>query len=324
MIPLDLSVVLPVYNVAPYLRQCLDSLANQETTIKEIIAVDDGSTDDSPAILAEYAANRHPTLNIIRQDNGGLSVARNTGMAAATGRWLYFVDSDDFLEPDALRQLASVAEHDHLDIALCNAHYHHEGRKPDHPIHTMAYETTVESGKDWMRNRLRQGFFPHMVWMHLYRREFLLEHNFRFIPGQVHEDVIWTNQVMLAAQKVRYVDSVLYNYRIRQTRTGADLVRRSREYVIPCSIKNTEEISRMADALANDPELKKLMRRQAFDSGNAIFHLIEKLPAKKDRVSYMQKLKQEGFFSLMHQNATSFSQHRKLLRYQAMVTFRLI
>jgi len=78
MNPLDLSVVLPVYNMAPYLRQCLDSLAKQDRPFKEIIAVDDGSTDESPAILAEYAANRLPTLNIIRQDNGGLSVARNT------------------------------------------------------------------------------------------------------------------------------------------------------------------------------------------------------------------------------------------------------
>jgi len=321
MNPLDLSVVLPVYNVAPYLRQCLDSLASQEESFKEIIAVDDGSTDESPAILAEYAANRLPQLNIIRQDNGGLSAARNTGIAAATGRWLYFVDSDDFLEPNALSQLVSVAEHDHLDIALCNARYHHEGRKPDRPIHTKVYETTVESGKDWVRNRLRQGFFPHMVWMHLYRREFLLEHNFGFIPGQVHEDVIWTNQVMLAAQKVRYVDSVLYNYRIRQVRSGADLVRRSKGYVIPCSVRNTEEISRIADALINEPELKKLMRTQAFSSGNAVFHLIEKLPDKGDRAFYIAKLKSEGFFSLMRHNATTLSQHRKLLRIQLKFVF---
>ena len=316
MNPLDLSVVLPVYNMAPYLRQCLDSLAKQDRPFKEIIAVDDGSTDESPAILAEYAANRLPTLNIIRQDNGGHSVARNTGMAAATGRWVYFMDSDDFLEPDALSQLASVAEHDHLDIALCNARYHYEGRKHDHPIHSIAYETTIEPGKDWVRNRLRQGFFPHMVWMHLYRREFLLEHNFRFIPGQVHEDVIWTNQVMLAAQKVRYVDGILYNYRIRQMRSGADLVWRSREYVIPCSVRNTQEISGMADALSDDKELEKLMRGQAFSSGNAVIHLIEKLPEKGQRAFHIRKLKNEGFFSLMRHNATTISQHRKLLRIQ--------
>ena len=153
-----------------------------------------------------------------------------------------------------------------------------------------------------------------MVWMHLYRRKFLESHGFHFIPGQIHEDVIWTNQVMLAAHRVRYIDNILYNYRIRQSRSGADLVRRSREYVIPCSIKNTKTISKMADELRHDPDLERLMRWQAFDSGNAIFHLIDKLPEKQDRVIQMQRLKKECFFSLMRHNATSFSQHRKLLK----------
>ncbi len=323
MTPCRLSVVMPVYNVAAYLPACLDSLVAQTLPPDEIIAVDDGSTDACPQILLDYA-QRMPNLRIIRQENGGLSVARNTGLKFATGRWVAFVDSDDFVTREMFRTLLETGEHDDLDMALCNGMFHFEGRKPDQKIYTVPPETVLQSGREWMKHRLTNRYMPHMVWMHLYRSDFLKSHDFKFIPGRVHEDVIWTNSVLLSAQRVRYVDQPFYFYRIRQTRTGADLVRRSREYVIPCSIKNTEEISRMADALANDPELKKLMRRQAFDSGNAIFHLIEKLPAKKDRVSYMQKLKQEGFFSLMHQNATSFSQHRKLLRYQAKVTFRLI
>jgi hypothetical protein len=163
MTPLDLSVVLPVYNVAPYLRQCLDSLANQERPAKEIIAVDDGSTDESPAILAEYAAGRLPSLNIIRQENGGLSAARNTGLRYATGKWLAFVDSDDFVAPSMFQTLVEAAERDDLDIALCNGIYHFDDKQPERPIYTAALE-----GKHYpdsplrrlIRAGVRRGWLP--------------------------------------------------------------------------------------------------------------------------------------------------------------------
>ena len=309
----QVSIVLPIYNVAAYLPKCLDSLSAQIFLDYEIIAVDDGSTDDSPSILAAYTT-RLPNLLIIRQENGGLSVARNAGMDHAHGKWLLFVDADDFIEPDTLLQLVRVAEENNLDIALCNALYHHEGRKPDTPIYIGPQETSVTSGKEWLRNRLREKFLPHMVWMHLYRREFLTAHNFRFVPGQVHEDVIWTNQVMLAAHRVRYIDKILYNYRIRQARSGADILRRSVEYVIPCSKKNVMEVSHMADALSADPELERLMRWQAFNSGNAVFHLINKLPSKADRRLEFKRLNKDGFLSLMRRNAITLSQYKKLAR----------
>lgn len=91
-----LSLVMPVYNVAEFLPRCLDSLAAQTRPADEIIAVDDGSTDACPAILAEYA-QRLPSLRTVRQENGGLSAARNTGIEHARGKWLAFVDSDDFV-----------------------------------------------------------------------------------------------------------------------------------------------------------------------------------------------------------------------------------
>ena len=85
-----------------------------------------------------------PNLRVINQENGGQSVARNTGIDAAHGEWLMFVDADDFLEPDALLQLATTAEENNLEIALCNARYHHEGRKPDHSIYAIPPETIIE------------------------------------------------------------------------------------------------------------------------------------------------------------------------------------
>lgn len=112
-----LSLVVPVYNVAPYLRCCLDSLFAQTRAADEIIVVDDGSTDGCPAILAEYAA-KAPKIRVIRQENGGLSAARNIGMANAGGRYLAFVDSDDFIVPAMYERLLTMAQADDLDRAL--------------------------------------------------------------------------------------------------------------------------------------------------------------------------------------------------------------
>ena len=307
------SVILPVYNVAPYLTACLDSLAAQTLPPDEIIAIDDGSTDESPYILEQYSKHL-PTLRVIRRENGGLSVARNTGLEAARGKWLSFIDSDDFIEPDYFSSLVSIAESGDLDVALCNAFFHYDGERPDRPIYTDSPETNTEPGREWLRNRLQQRFFPHMVWMHLYKRSFLEENNFRFIPEQVHEDVIWTNQVLLLANRVRYINKPLYKYRIRQSRSGADLMRRSREFVIPCSVTNTTSISDMADTLSDDPELQNLMRWQAADSGNAIFHLINKLPSRKDRLAQLDNLWKQGFIGLMWHNSQTISQKRKVLR----------
>lgn len=107
------SVVIPVYNTAPYLRQCLDSVLNQTLREIEIICVDDGSTDGSAAILKEYASKSpvsRTSINILTQENAGQSVARNVGTAHARGKYIYYLDSDDTLHPHALERLYQVAE----------------------------------------------------------------------------------------------------------------------------------------------------------------------------------------------------------------------
>ena len=113
------SVVIPVYNAKHYLAECLDSLLGQTLRETEIIAVDDGSTDESPAILENFAA-RDPRLKVIRQANAGVSAARNRGMAEARGKYLTFVDADDRLDLQALGYLCFEAERLQTDILLFN------------------------------------------------------------------------------------------------------------------------------------------------------------------------------------------------------------
>lgn len=117
---MKISVVIPVYNVEPYLEQCLDSVINQTYTALEIILVDDGSTDNSGWICDEYA-QKDNRIRVIHQTNAGVSVARNTGIAVASGEYISFVDSDDWLEPGMYESLCSVFKtHPDVDMLMCD------------------------------------------------------------------------------------------------------------------------------------------------------------------------------------------------------------
>jgi glycosyltransferase involved in cell wall biosynthesis len=308
-----LSLVIPVYNIAPYLRACLDSLQAQTQAIDEIIVVDDGSTDDCPGILAEYAA-KMSNLRVIRQENGGLSAARNTGMQYARGRYLAFVDSDDFVAPQMYERLLSMAQTDNLDIALCNAFYHFEGREADQPIYSDTGTTTVVPGKEWLRDRLKNDRLMHMVWMHLYRRDFLLQHNFSFVPRLIHEDVIWTTEALLKAERVRYDAAPLYFYRIPIRHFTPEQNRRRLEAIIASSTINAKTLLEFAKTDGYDVELKSLLRWQAVDGAISIFHKIEKLPDAHARRMQYQTVYTGRLFSLLWKNAAGWRQRRRVAR----------
>ena len=113
---MNLSIVVPIYNVAPYLRKCVDSLIAQDITDYEIILVDDGSTDECPQICDEYAALHPNFIKVIYQENAGLSAARNSGISAAQGEYVLFVDSDDYLQSNVLGTLMTQVKRDNLDV----------------------------------------------------------------------------------------------------------------------------------------------------------------------------------------------------------------
>ena len=128
---IKVSIVVPVYNVEKYLEQCVDSLLAQTIDSKEIILVDDGSTDSSGKLCDAYA-EKNACVRVIHKQNGGLGSARNAGAEHVTGEYLYFIDSDDWLETDALETLYAAAKRDDLDIVLFGARavFDHKLRTP--------------------------------------------------------------------------------------------------------------------------------------------------------------------------------------------------
>ncbi len=200
-----ISVVLPVYNVAPFLPECLDSLLKQSCEDLEIIAVNDGSTDESLSILREYEKKASGKLKVFSKENGGLSDARNFGMEKAEGKYLAFVDSDDFIHPDFCRKMAEKAEAESLDLVICDFYYYFS---PDHI-------TPAFAGKGFSADEKKEALIAApMAWLRLCRREKFS--SLRFEKGIYYEDLLFAAPQVLEADRIGFVKEPLYYYRQRE------------------------------------------------------------------------------------------------------------
>lgn len=210
------SVVVPVYNTEPYLRQCLDSIVGQTLRDIEIICVDDGSTDGSLGILREYEA-ADDRVRVLQQRNQFAGVARNAGMDVACGDYLVFWDSDDFFDSDALRLMYERSESAQADVCVCGANrfLQQEGRAVPHDKY-LAMDRVPESGVFNRRSNpdYLLSFTTVMVWNKMYRRAFLDQHGLRFQTCRNAEDVSFSVSALCLAERIAVVDEYLINYRV--------------------------------------------------------------------------------------------------------------
>lgn len=206
------SIIIPVYNVAPYLRECLDSVIRQTYTDYEVICINDGSTDESLSILQEYRS-RYPQIQLISQENKGLSAARNAGIKVAKGDYIILLDSDDWIEPDMLQTLA---EKQHGEDMVCfnGRRYFEDGTQED-PDEGIT-ETDLTGWDYYNKYALKPRKFHFVcVVLRMYKREFLSAHDLWFKEGIFHEDNLFTPIACYYAQSVTVIPDVLYVYRIR-------------------------------------------------------------------------------------------------------------
>lgn len=213
---MKISVIVPVYNVQDYIVECLESIMLQDLKGIELIIVNDGSTDNSISNI-ENIINNAGNIHLINKVNGGLSSARNTGLLHATGEYVLFLDSDDYLEKDFLYKLYNEAiEHD-LDIA-CGGNTKFYADNTIYPrIRTeLLCQGTVTSGQKFLLDQLNYNDYNMEVWDDLYKRSFLLENNLFFVEGLLHEDEEFTPRALLAAKRVKLVETYGYMYRQRE------------------------------------------------------------------------------------------------------------
>ena len=208
----EVSIIVPVYQVENYIRQCIDSILVQTFTDFELILVDDGSKDKSGQICDEYAV-LDQRVKVIHKENGGLSDARNCGMDQAVGNYFMFVDSDDYIAPTMLEYLYKALMNKEADIAVCNfLHFFEEDRKRDFSTNI---QSEVLSGAEifYCRKNERVYGIWTVAWNKLYKRETLGNVRFRF--GKYHEDEFWANDIYQMDIKVVTIPECLYYYRQR-------------------------------------------------------------------------------------------------------------
>lgn len=220
---IKLSLIIPIYNVEKYIHDCLDSLVQPYFDETEIILVNDGTLDNSGKIAEEFA-KKYTNVKYVIKENGGLSDARNCGLRQAKGEYVYFIDSDDFIHPNALKSyydiINSISEIDIIcskaDIISENSHQNSINK-----IGEIAFggveENTVYKSQDFLIKQLEKSrTMQTVVWINIYKRDFLLNKKLLFKTGFLHEDEDWTAKVFLNANNIYYLPNVTYYYRKRE------------------------------------------------------------------------------------------------------------
>ncbi|GFI16801.1 putative glycosyltransferase EpsJ [Lachnospiraceae bacterium] len=214
-----ISVIVPVYNVEKYLDECIQSVLKQTYDKFELICVNDGSTDYSLDILEKYC-EQDQRIKVITQKNQGLSVARNTGIEHAKGKYLLFLDGDDLLEDYTLNDLCRIAEEKNVDIINFDASVFfmnldmYDGKLVNYYLRNKSYG--LMSGKQLFTEMMQSGDYCDSACLLFLKRKWLEENKLKFYPGILYEDCLFTTQCMLKVEKIVHINNRYYRYRIRE------------------------------------------------------------------------------------------------------------
>lgn len=294
----ELSIIVPIYKVEKYLDECIQSILHQTFTDFELILVDDGSPDACPQ-MCDAIAEQDSRVRVIHQKNGGLSAARNTGIEAAHGNWLGFVDSDDFVAPDFYEKLYNAAVNADADCAVCSVQLTHEdGSRMDTPPQWKAYGGGY-TGEDVLKTITGQDNVPYLVaWNKLYRREVF--RTLRYPVGRINEDVFVFAELFDTIKKVACVERPLYFYR---QRTGSIMQSK-------CTLRSLDEFWGMVECfdyfMAHGyKELLSAAEKRIFAKLTGVYYRLSA---------------QERHSDAMRQAMAAQKKAAKLLRQQGMLT----
>ena len=202
-----ISVIVPIYNVEKYLDRCVDSIINQTYKNLEIILVDDGSPDNCPQMCDDYA-KKDSRIKVVHKENGGLSDARNVGMKVATGEYVSFIDSDDYVSLDFYETLLETIVDNDSDIVECGVVKFYENEKFDKyndDLKVTNYDTV-----DALDGLINENPFKQHVWNKLYKSNIALD--IPYAVGKLNEDEFWTYQIFGKAKKVTRINKTMYYY----------------------------------------------------------------------------------------------------------------
>ncbi len=206
---IKISIIIPVYNAEKYLKKCIDSVINQNVESKEIILVNDGSIDNSQEIIDEYVAKYPDMIKAIKQENAGQAVARNVGIENASGEFLAFLDSDDYLEENSYQLALNKAECDDLDIVCFDYYEIINGRKEEKQHYFLNTDDVV-------RKYIVSETSP---CNRIVKRKIFIDNNVRFLENKIYEDLATIPTLAKYTKKIGYIPDRVYDYVIRENST---------------------------------------------------------------------------------------------------------
>ena len=254
-----ISVIIPVYNVEKYLEQCLDSVINQTYKNLEIICINDGSTDNSLTLLEEYA-KKDKRIKIISKENEGLSATRNLGVREATGKYVFFLDSDDWLELTCFEDLFNAIESNKADLCVYGlTRFDETDNKyivPDNYFNLSCYQNVLNKQICTYLDIKNSLFRRWESVLKLYKRDFLVQNNIVFTEKVLFEDIFFHVQSVLSAKSICFCDKKLYFYRVNR----------------PSSIMNVSKSNvKLLDIFRAFEDIKHLLERKNIDTLNEEF-----------------------------------------------------
>lgn len=271
------SIIVPIYNVGEYLQKCLDSIYSQLKDCYEIILVNDGSTDNSVNICNEYK-KRYPRTILINKENGGLSDARNAGIDVATGKYIYFIDSDDWISPNSIISLLNFAEDNQCEIVQGGFYYAYENQ--------MLYSNgkIKENSKPFCIDReeammelIKNDYIKNFAWGKLYLTSIVKEH--KFLKGVYFEDSYWQHHIIDKITRYGVVPLPLYFYRQRTSSISGDF-----------SIRNIDLLkgyeSRISFIEVYYPQLYNLMMDKFWEIASNCYRISKNIKDNTIKIEY--------------------------------------
>ena len=245
-----ISIIVPVYNVERYLRDCLNSLINQTLSDIEIICVNDGSTDSSPRILEEYVA-RDSRIKVINKENSGYGASMNIGLTAAEGEYIGIVESDDFVKTTMYEELYNLAVKNNADVVKSDYYLYTTSNNQSRKIGIIKpkYTGKVFSVKDYPKILK----MPPSIWSSIYRREFLNKNNIRFqeSPGASFQDISFAFKTLSSAERLVFTNKTYLYY--RQDNENSSVKSKGKVYAVS---DEWDEVTRFLD---KNPDIKAVV-----------------------------------------------------------------
>lgn len=243
------SIIVPIYKVEDYLERCVRSIVCQTYSNIEIILVDDGSPDSCPIMCDRYA-DTDQRIKVVHKKNGGLSDARNKGVKAAIGKYIMFVDSDDFINETACELLLPYVLKD-PDVIVTDGIV--IGDTTTNLLHYSVEKGIIYQGKAYVKECVSKGNLPMAAWLNVFSRDYLIREQLTFKTGILHEDEQFTPRALLSAKSIIYTGEAYYNYIIRDNSitTKKDKRKNARDFYSTCI-----ELSALYERL-DDTQLKE-------------------------------------------------------------------